>query len=97
MNSLLTFCLVLWLHAPTADEDRLSIALWTGLAVLAGLGIAGLLFGLKLFKAWSGAKTLPCEGCGRFIDTGNLLACPFCGKAAEGNQKEKHNDKEGEE
>jgi hypothetical protein len=99
LNPLLTFCLVLWLHAPTSDEQRLSTALWTGLAVLAALGIAGLLFGLKLFKAWSAAKTVACEGCGRFIDAGNLPACPFCGKAVGDGQQEQEQEqhKEGEE
>ena len=94
MNSLLAHCLVLWLHAPTTDEERLSTALWTGLAVLAALGIAGLLFGLKLFKAWRAAKTVPCEGCGRFIDAGRLSACPFCGRATEDGQTMK--DQEGD-
>ncbi len=87
MSPLLTFCLALWLHAPTSAEDHLSTALWTGLSVLAALGIAGLLFGLKLIKARSAAKMTPCEGCGRFIDAGKFAACPFCGAATGGGLK----------
>ncbi len=81
-------CLVLGLHDDAAAEGKLSVALWAGIVLFAGLCIAGLLYAIKCFAGSKAATTRPCRGCGRFIDAEIESGCPFCGCESARTQEE---------
>lgn len=74
----LNACGGLALHAPSTVEEKLSVALWAGIVVLAALCIAGLLYAIRYFAGRGAGSSAPCPGCGRFIRSEEEAGCPFC-------------------
>ncbi len=72
-------------HDHLSTGERLSMGLWSGLALaLAAIVALGLVLGAKLVRRRAAAR-VPCPGCGTFFDPAGGAPCPSCGRALQGD------------